>query len=82
MNRREIDAEIAGLKNLLGQTDYEFIKSFEALVACDSATKLVAALKAIAAEFGDLVKRRQGYRDRINELEAIEPEPEEHPYAE
>lgn len=52
----ELEGEINGLKQLLKQTDYMALKFIEG--------------KITESEFEEIKKTRQGYRDKINELEA------------
>lgn len=62
MKKQEIDGEINALKNLLFQTDYQALKFSEGELSEE--------------EYAPVKKKRQQYRDRINELESMEPEQE------
>lgn len=64
MKKQEIDGEINALKNLLSQTDYQALKFSEGELSED--------------EYAPVKEKRQQYRDRINELESMEPEEEDH----
>ena len=64
MKKQEIDGEINALKNLLSQTDYQALKFSEGELSED--------------EYAPIKEKRQQYRDRINELESVEPEEEDH----
>jgi hypothetical protein len=66
----KIQGEINARKSLLADSDYQIIKAMENLVGCTSLAEILAALKAFATEFSDLVKKRQTWRKEINELEA------------
>ena len=64
MTQLEIDAEINGLKNLLSQTDYQALKFAEGSLSEE--------------EYAPAKEERQKFRDRINELQAMEPDEEPH----
>ncbi len=68
MTKNEIEGEINALKNLLSQTDYQAIKFAEGELPAD--------------EYAAIKEKRQSFRDRINELQAMEPEEEEISYNE
>lgn len=77
MNRDQITAEIAALKNLLEQSDHVTNKLAEGIVlALDGATavnaipRLLSAVMSALDEYRDVVKNRAAWRTRINELEA------------
>ena len=77
MNREQIIAEIAALKNLLEQSDHVPNKLSEGIVlAMDGATavnaipRLLASVMSSLEEYRDVVKNRAEWRARINELEA------------
>ena len=56
LERREpSEAEIAALKQLLNQTDYKALKHADGAIAEE--------------DYAQIKAQRQGYRDRINELE-------------
>jgi len=65
MTENEIQAEVNGLKNLLAQTDYKALKHAEGGYDGE--------------EWEAARAQRQSWRDRINELEAVEPEEEAEP---
>ncbi len=66
MTKNEIEGEINALKNLLSQTDYQAIKFAEGELSEE--------------EYAAVKEKRQSFRDRINELQAMEPDEEENPY--
>lgn len=77
MNQEQITAEIAGLKNLLEQSDHVPNKLSEGIVlALDGATavnaipRLLAAVMDALEEYRDVIKTRAAWRAKINELEA------------
>lgn len=74
MTHDETQAEIAGLKNLLDQTDYRSIRTVEQfLLLFEGGTTFAKLLSGVADLISDLsagFAERQGWRDRINELEA------------
>ena len=53
--RREIEAEINALEQLLAQSDYKALKHADGALSDD--------------EYADVKAQRQGFRDRINELQ-------------
>lgn len=59
MDREHIEMEIRALKSLLVDTDYVGIKVGEG--------------SATHEEYADVLAKRQAWRDRINELEAMLP---------
>lgn len=81
MTSDEITAEINGLKNLLSQTDYKSIRTVEQFfLLFDGGITFTRLLTGVTELIGDLVdgfKERQTWRDRIDELEAMEPEDEQ-----
>ena len=77
MNQEQIIAEITALKNLLEQSDHVPNKLSEGIVlALDGATavnaipRILAAVMSALEEYRDVVKNRDAWRTRINELEA------------
>ncbi len=81
MTSDEIQAEVNGLKNLLGQTDYKSIRTIEQffLLFEDgiSFAKMISGVTALVRDLVGGFNERQAWRNRINELEAMEPEPHE-----
>lgn len=80
MDYETIMAEIRALKSLLADTDYNDNKLIEGLVnAMKEATQenfvetFMVWLNSVLAQYGELCKERQSWRDRINELEAMLP---------
>lgn len=73
----DIYEEISSLKLRLYNSDYEIIKSFESIIGCTSATKIVSALKEANEQFSEVIANRESWRARINELQAMLPELEE-----
>lgn len=63
MRKIEIDGEINALEQLLAQTDYMALKHADGALS--------------DKDYADMRSKRQGWRDRINELQAMEPDPEE-----
>lgn len=70
MTRQEIQGEITACKQLLADSDYSILKTLEGLLSCTSATSMIAYLKELTSDLIDLVKRRQTWRDTVNDLEA------------
>lgn len=62
MTQQEIDAEINAYEQLLRQTDYKALKYAEGQLT--------------DKEFAEAKAERQSWRDKINELQALEPEEE------
>lgn len=58
MKNNEIQAEINALKILLAQTDYKALKLAEAVAYGED-----------ISQYSDVMRNRQLWRDRINELE-------------
>ena len=67
MTEQEIAGEINGYKQQLEQSDYKVMKAVERIFA------------AAAKEVAEIISQRQTWRDRINELEAMEPDQPEAP---
>jgi hypothetical protein len=61
--------EITALKSLLADSDYSILKTLEGLLACTSATGIIAFLKDVTADIKDIATKRAEWRARINELE-------------
>ena len=76
MTEQEIAGEINGYKQQLEQSDYKVMKAVERIFSASSITDL---LSAIAKEVAEIISQRQTWRDRINELEAMEPDQPEAP---
>lgn len=60
MNKREIDAEINALEQLLAQSDYKALKHADGALSDE--------------EYAEIKGERQRWRDKINELQAMEPD--------
>lgn len=71
MTRQEIQGEITACKQLLADSDYSILKSLEGLLTCTTATGMIAHLKELAEEVFALKLKRQAWRDKINEMEAL-----------
>lgn len=71
MTRQEIQGEITACKQLLADSDYSILKSLEGLLTCTSATGMIAHLKELTEEIFALKLKRQAWRDKINEMEAL-----------
>ena len=76
--RESMQAEITALKMLLAETDYNSNKLIESLVvtmseasAVNFIAKFVAWLSGAIKDFGEVVRNRAAWRDRINELEKL-----------
>lgn len=76
--RDSILAEITALKMLLADTDYNSNKLIEGLVAAmadatavNFISKFIAWLKNAIVEYGEVVRNRAAWRERINELEKL-----------
>lgn len=76
--RESIQAEITALKMLLAETDYNANKLIESLVvtmidasAVNFIAKFIAWLNGAIQEFGEVVRNRAAWRERINELEKL-----------
>ena len=76
MTEQEIAGEINGYKQQLEQSDYKVMKAVERIF---SITDLLSAIAAAAKEVAEIISQRQTWRDRINELEAMEPDQPEAP---
>ena len=61
--------QIATLKRKLDETDYITAKAVDAMMAADSLTALLAALKSIRTEYADVLAQRAAWRKEINDLE-------------
>lgn len=79
MTEQEIAGEINGYKQQLEQSDYKVMKAVERIFSASSITDLLSAIAAAAKEVAEIISQRQTWRDRINELEAMEPDPPEAP---
>ena len=66
--------EITALKSLLADSDYSILKTLEGLLACTSATGIIAFLKDVTADIKDIATKRAEWRARINELEEQFPD--------
>lgn len=78
MKKDEIQGEINALKSLLADTDYNSGKLIEGLiVAMKDSTILnfvgnfISWLKSAVTDFGEIIKKRAAWRERINELEKM-----------
>ena len=58
--------EITALKSLLADSDYSILKTLEGLLACTSATGIIAFLKDVTADIKDIATKRAEWRARIN----------------
>ena len=76
---KEIAGEINGYKQQLEQSDYKVMKAVERIFSASSITDLLSAIAAAAKEVAEIISQRQTWRDRINELEAMEPDQPEAP---
>ena len=81
MTEQEIAGEINGYKQQLNQSDYKVMKAVERIFSASSITDLLSSISAAAKEIADIIAQRQEWRAKINELEAMEPEPAEAPQA-
>ena len=81
MTEQEIAGEINGYKQQLNQSDYKVMKAVERIFSASSITELLSAISAAAKEIAEIIAQRQEWRGKINELEALEPEPTEAPQA-
>nr|DAU72865.1 MAG TPA: hypothetical protein [Caudoviricetes sp.] len=61
--------QIAALKQKLAETDYITAKAVDAMIAADSLTSLLAALKSIHTEYVTVFAQRAAWRKEINDLE-------------
>ena len=77
MTEQEIAGEINGYKQQLEQSDYKVMKAVERIFSASSITDLLSAIAA--KEVAEIISQRQTWRDRINELEAMEPDQPEAP---
>ncbi len=66
--------DITALKSLLAESDYSILKTLEGLLACTSATGIIAFLKDVTADIKDIATKRAEWRARINELEEQFPD--------
>ena len=71
--QKEIDEEIADLKQKLTESDYIVANTFEQVMSLDNALTFVADFIKIMADFrkkyADLIINRKNWRARIEELE-------------
>lgn len=79
MTEQEIAGEINGYKQQLEQSDYKAMKAVEHIFSASSITDLLSAIAAADKEVAEIISQRQTWRDRINELEAMEPDQPEAP---
>ena len=54
--------EITALKSLLADSDYSILKTLEGLLACTSATGIIAFLKDVTADIKDIATKRAEWR--------------------
>lgn len=66
------EKEIASLKKNLADTDYITAKVIDSLASCDGVTGILSVLASFKGEYGEKIKKRQEWRERINELEGGE----------
>lgn len=71
MTKSEIRGEITACKSLLADSDYTIIKALESLLACTSIEDFLAIIKGVAADVVALKTKRQKWRAKINEMEAL-----------
>lgn len=71
MTKSEIQGEITACKSLLADNDYTIIKTLEGLLSCTSITDFVALIQGVAEDVLALKDRRQEWRNKINEMEAL-----------
>lgn len=70
MTRQEIQGEITACKQLLADSDFSILKTLEGLLSCTSATGMITYLKGLTGDLAELVRQRQAWRDKVNDLEA------------
>lgn len=74
MKRMEIEGEINGCKNILQNTDYQILRAVEGIFAATGVTELLSALSNAAKSIVQTINLRKQCRERINELEEMEPD--------
>ena len=74
----EYQSELNALKILLSQTDHVpnkliegFIETLSGASPVTLLTDLAAYIKSASAEYGEVIRQRAGFRQRINELEKL-----------
>lgn len=67
-----VEEQIAFLKASLESTDYISAKMNDEIVNCGSITDLLAVAASFKGKYGDVIKQRQEWRDKINELQEQE----------
>lgn len=59
-------------KQILRNTDYNMLKAFEHILQADSVDELILRIQHVRTVYADVLTLRQGCRDEVNEMEAIE----------
>lgn len=65
-----IDREIAALQHKLLETDYISSKLGDAISCCSSTVDILGELESFRDTYSGTIKKRQEWRDKINELQA------------
>lgn len=76
MTRGQIEAEINALHQLLSHSDYESTQMIESLIstmqdatALNFVTKFLSWLTTTIGKYGDIIRSRAEWRQRLKELE-------------
>ncbi len=69
MEMTENQSEIVALKSLLEDSDYVLYKHLESLLLCATVEEMQEVLLGAYTERGDLIEKRQIWREKINQLE-------------
>lgn len=67
---QRIEDRINELKFSLNESDYIAAKCIDAVINCTSIAGLFSVISSIKNEYGDIISKRQNWRDEINTLEA------------
>lgn len=68
--RERLESEIRACKQLLDYSDYNMLKSIEKIIQCENITDLVRVIGELRTEFKEIVGKRAGWREYINDAEA------------
>lgn len=63
------EKEIARLKEKLSDTDYISSKMNDEIMNCTSIVDILSVTASFKAKYGDIIKQRQEWRNKINELQ-------------
>ena len=66
---QERQNQIGAAHVILNQTDFKLLKALESILAAETATQVLANIKAVAGDLEDVLKLRKEQREVINKLE-------------